>query len=81
MSDVVVLGTGAGGLTAALAARHAGRTVWVYEKADRVGGTGAWSGGMIWIPNNHQMRAAGISAASYVTGAVVPVVDGGFLAP
>jgi 3-oxosteroid 1-dehydrogenase len=60
MADVIVLGSGAGGLTAALAARHEGRTVAVYEKADRVGGTSAWSGGMIWIPNNHHMQAAGI---------------------
>ena len=56
MTDVIVLGTGAGGLTAALVARHAGCEVAVYEKSDRVGGTSAWSGGMIWIPNNDHMR-------------------------
>ena len=60
MADVIVLGTGAGGFTAAIAARHAGRSVALYEKGDRVGGTSAWSGGMIWIPNNHHMQAAGI---------------------
>ena len=78
MTDVIVLGSGAGGLTAALAARHAGRRVSLYEKSDRIGGTSAWSGGMIWIPNNHLWLAS--PAASYITGAVVPV-DGGFLAP
>ena len=58
--DVVVLGTGASGLTAALAAHGHGASVLVLEKSDKVGGTSAWSGGMIWIPNNPLMRAAGI---------------------
>ncbi|HEU4428533.1 MAG TPA: FAD-dependent oxidoreductase [Myxococcota bacterium] len=60
MADLVVLGSGGAGLTAALVARAAGLSVALYEKSDRVGGTTAWSGGMIWIPNNHHMRAAGI---------------------
>ena len=56
MADVIVLGTGAGGLTAALVARRAGASAAVYEKSERVGGTSAWSGGMIWIPNNDHIR-------------------------
>ncbi len=58
-ADVVVLGTGAAGLTAALAAHGEGARVAVYEKADLVGGTSAWSGGMLWIPCNHHGAAAG----------------------
>lgn len=58
--DVVVLGTGAAGLTAALAAHGQGASVAVFEKAERVGGTAAWSGGMVWIPLNDHMAAAGI---------------------
>jgi 3-oxosteroid 1-dehydrogenase len=58
--DVVVLGSGAAGLTAALTARGHGARVVVLEKAAKLGGTSAWSGGMIWIPNNPHMRAAGI---------------------
>lgn len=50
---VVVLGTGGAGLTAAITAHDHGAKVKVFEKADKVGGTTAWSGGMIWIPNNH----------------------------
>jgi 3-oxosteroid 1-dehydrogenase len=57
--DVVVLGTGAAGLTAAITAHEGGARVGVFEKADTVGGTSAWSGGQIWIPNNHHEIAAG----------------------
>src|SRR3954464_8162913 len=57
--DVVVLGTGAAGLTAALAAHDGGARVAVFEKADKVGGTSAWSGGMVWIPGNHHMAERG----------------------
>jgi 3-oxosteroid 1-dehydrogenase len=57
--DVVVLGTGAAGLTAAIAAHEGGARVGVFEKAETVGGTSAWSGGQIWIPNNPHEIAAG----------------------
>ena len=59
--DVVVVGTGAAGLSAALtAAVHGARTV-VVEKASVVGGTTAMSGGCIWIPNNHHMARRGLT--------------------
>jgi 3-oxosteroid 1-dehydrogenase len=58
--DVVVLGTGAAGLTAAIAAHDGGARVAVYEKAEQVGGTSAWSGGMVWIPGNHHMAELGL---------------------
>jgi succinate dehydrogenase/fumarate reductase flavoprotein subunit len=58
--DVVVLGSGAAGLTAALAAAVDGARVAVYEKAELLGGTTALSGGTIWIPGNHVAREAGI---------------------
>ncbi len=57
--DVVVLGTGAAGLTAAIAAHAQGARVAVFEKGNKVGGTTAWSGGQVWIPNNPQMKALG----------------------
>jgi 3-oxosteroid 1-dehydrogenase len=50
--DVLVLGTGAAGLTAAVTASCGGARVGLFEKSDRVGGTSAYSGGMIWIPAN-----------------------------
>jgi succinate dehydrogenase/fumarate reductase flavoprotein subunit len=58
--DVIVVGSGASGLTAAVRAAHARLKVLVVEKADYFGGTTALSGGGIWIPNNPQARAAGI---------------------
>ncbi|MGE0774567.1 MAG: FAD-binding protein [Sphingomonadaceae bacterium] len=50
--DVVVVGSGAGGLVAAIRAHDLGLTSAVVEKSDMYGGTSAVSGGAIWIPNN-----------------------------
>ena len=58
--DVVVLGTGASGLTAALAAASEGATVGLFEKTDRVGGTTALSGGVVWLPDNRYAADAGV---------------------
>jgi succinate dehydrogenase/fumarate reductase flavoprotein subunit len=58
--DVVVLGTGAAGLCAALAAADAGADVGLFEKAGLVGGTTALSSGVAWIPNNKYAAAAGV---------------------
>ncbi len=73
--DVVVIGAGAGGMTAAAVAAAEGLSVVVIEKTEFVGGTTAWSGGMVWIPANGKMKQAGIddslpAAASYLAGTV-----------
>jgi 3-oxosteroid 1-dehydrogenase len=57
--DVVVLGSGIAGLAAALAARESGLEPVLIEKAQQLGGTTSDSYGLIWIGNNHLMRAEG----------------------
>jgi succinate dehydrogenase/fumarate reductase flavoprotein subunit len=59
--DVVVVGSGAGGLTAALTAATSGAAVAVLDKGPYIGGTTAVSGGMIWIPSNLRMQEQGIA--------------------
>ncbi len=58
--DVVVVGSGAGGLSTAIAAAHHGASVLVLEKADVCGGATAWSGGWMWAPRNMFARADGV---------------------
>lgn len=58
--DVVVVGSGAAGMTAAITASAAGLNVAVLEKEKQFGGTTARSGGWLWIPLSPQARAAGV---------------------
>lgn len=58
--DVLIVGSGAGGLLASLVAASRGAKVLVIEKTDEYGGTSATSGGGIWIPNSHLGSAAGL---------------------
>jgi len=58
--DVLVLGSGAGGLAAAVTAATRGLDVIVAEKEAVFGGTTAWSGGWMWIPRNPLATRAGI---------------------
>jgi len=78
--DVVVVGSGAAGMTAALAAAHHGLRAVVLEKTDYFGGSTARSGGGIWAPGNEVLRKAGVrdtpeQASAYlahVAGSPVP---------
>jgi succinate dehydrogenase/fumarate reductase flavoprotein subunit len=58
--DLVILGTGAGGMAAAIVAQSRGLKVALFEKAGLVGGTTAVSGGACWVPANHSQAAQGI---------------------
>jgi succinate dehydrogenase/fumarate reductase flavoprotein subunit len=58
--DLLVVGSGAGGLSAAVTAATLGLRVIVVEKDAVYGGTTAWSGGWMWIPRNPLAQAAGI---------------------
>jgi len=59
MVDVLVVGSGGGGMTAALTARAAGLDALVIEKSARFGGSTALSGGGIWVPGAPAQRRAG----------------------
>ena len=58
--DLLVIGSGAGGLSAAVTAAHLGLKVIVAEKEAHYGGTTAWSGGWMWLPRNAMATEAGI---------------------
>ncbi|MBP7001514.1 FAD-dependent oxidoreductase [Amaricoccus sp.] len=58
--DVLVVGSGAGGLATAVVAAFHGLDVVVVEKEPVLGGTTAWSGGWLWIPRNPLAVRAGI---------------------
>ncbi len=60
-TDVLIIGAGAAGLAAALAAHEGGARVAIIDKGDRLGGTAAISGGIVWIANNPQMKMAGLA--------------------
>lgn len=61
--DIIVLGSGAAGLAAAVTAAWHGAKVLVLESADVLGGTTAWSGGWIWAPGTALAQAAGFDTA------------------
>lgn len=58
--DLLVIGSGAAGLSAAVSAAFAGQRVVVIEAADAIGGATAWSGGWMWLPFNPLAKRAGI---------------------
>lgn len=83
--DVIVIGAGAGGMTAAAVAAAEGLRVLVIEKTAFVGGTTAWSGGMVWIPANAKMKEAGLSdsvadAVQYLSSTVPEPANAGLRA-
>src|ERR1700722_10578021 len=68
-TDVLVAGSGAAGLTAALAAASRGARVILAERSDELGGTTALSFGRVWVPANHHAPSDTKEAArAYLTG-------------
>ncbi|WP_421083223.1 FAD-dependent oxidoreductase [Rothia nasimurium] len=58
--DVVVAGSGAGGLAAAVTAAYHGKSVLVLEKSKVLGGATSWSGGWAWTPGTHLAQKDGV---------------------
>ena len=59
--DAVLLGAGAGSMAAAIVLAEQGLKPLIIEKSALVGGGTAYSGGLVWAPNNHRMRAKNIA--------------------
>ncbi len=59
--DLLIAGSGGGGIVAALVALDSGLEPMIVEKQALVGGSTGLSGGIVWLPNNPLMRAAGIA--------------------
>jgi len=59
-ADVVAIGSGIGGLSAAIAAHEQGARALVLERSDQVGGVTALSMGEVWVAGNHHAHALGI---------------------
>ncbi len=59
--DLLIVGSGAGAFPAALLAKDHGLEPLILEKCDKIGGTTAISGGVLWIPRNHLMAREGIA--------------------
>ena len=79
--DVLVAGTGAAGMTAALVCALEGLDVLLIEKSAQVGGTSATSAGTIWVPGTTAARTAGFQddiaeARKFLDAVIGPAGDG-----
>lgn len=79
--DVVVVGSGAGGMTAAITAHDHGLQTLLIEKSPQFGGTSALSGGVIWVPANHLMPKTGIADSAAEGLAYLQALTGGEVPP
>ena len=79
-TDVLVVGSGGGGMVAALVAKDKGCDAIIIEKGTVYGGSTAMSGGAIWAPNNHFMKEAGVSDSPEGALAYLKAITGGKVA-
>src|SRR5688572_22701785 len=74
-ADFVIIGSGGGSMAAALFVASIGHRPLILEKTDKIGGSTAMSGGVLWIPNHPLQKAAGVADSldagrRYLTAAV-----------
>jgi hypothetical protein len=79
--DVLVVGSGAGGLATAVAAGALGLKVLVVEKDKYIGGTTALSGGFVWVPNNPVSISDGVSDSRAAARAYIAAEAGDHFDP
>lgn len=76
--DILIVGSGGAGLTAALVGSEQQLNILVVEKNEQFGGTTSYSGGGLWVPNNHVSKASGLedsfeSALTYMESVIEDV--------
>jgi succinate dehydrogenase/fumarate reductase flavoprotein subunit len=79
--DLLVVGSGCGGFTAALAGKDAGLDTLVVEKGAYFGGSTVFSGGSIWVPNAPVIVRAGVTASRESVVAYLTTISDGTIAP
>jgi 3-oxosteroid 1-dehydrogenase len=76
--DFVIVGSGAGSVAAALVSKAAGFRPLILEKTDKIGGSTAISGGVIWIPNNPVILRNGVKDSAEAARAYLDACAGDF---
>src|SRR5262252_8529428 len=79
--DLVAVGSGLGGLAAAITAVDLGKSALVLEKAPKLGGVCAYSGGEVFVPCNHLAHAAGIEDSRSQALAYLGFLAAGYAEP
>jgi len=79
--DFVAVGSGLGGLTAAIVAHDQGASVMVLDKAPKLGGVCAYSGGEVFVPCNHKAKAQGIADSEAAGRAYFDFLAAGYAEP
>jgi 3-oxosteroid 1-dehydrogenase len=74
--DLIVVGSGAAGLTAALVAAVEGARPLLLESTAKIGGTSARSSGTVWIPDNPDLRRAGVTGDAALAGTYLDALVG-----
>lgn len=60
-ADFIVVGSGGGAMAAGLYLKSIGKDPLILEKTDKIGGSTAMSGGVLWIPNNPLLAREGLT--------------------
>lgn len=74
--DLLIIGGGLGGLAAAVRARALGLRVVILEKSEFLGGVAAYSGGIVWLGNNHLAAREGIADSEEETKLYLDFLNG-----